>query len=102
MNGSGPRHAAFWSPGHKLNRTDCSSDDGYSTVMYLVGELQNTVTAYAITYPHSGGMQFKLISSLSTYGPYNCPFGALAAEIAVTICISSYFTLPICCKSLTH
>ena len=67
--------------------------------MYAVGELSNTVTAYAVTY--SGvGLEFEEIDSIDTFGGKGVPLGAGAAEIAILVCISplralNWFTFPL-------
>lgn len=54
--------------------------------MYLVGELGNTITTFAVTYPAVGGMAFKELNSTNTFGGKAIPPGAAAAEIAVSVC----------------
>ncbi|KAL1630706.1 hypothetical protein SLS54_000577 [Diplodia seriata] len=73
--GTGPRHAAFWT-GHSYY--------GNSTFFYLVGELDNSVTTYAVTYPAAGGISFTEVSKTTSFGDAPEPEGAAAAEIEVS------------------
>ncbi|KAF1964685.1 putative isomerase YbhE, partial [Bimuria novae-zelandiae CBS 107.79] len=72
--GYGPRHATFWKSGSK-------------TYVYIVHELVSKVIGYEVTYVRSGGLTFKQVDEVSTYGPNADPavtqFGA-AAEISVS------------------
>nr|POE90089.1 putative 6-phosphogluconolactonase [Quercus suber] len=72
--GSGPRHAAFWTP------TGSSK-----TFFYLVAELASTVTGYSVTYlPNGGGLQFDEVYNSTTFGSQPLPAGNAPAEIHVT------------------
>ncbi|OJD33976.1 extracellular aldonolactonase [Diplodia corticola] len=73
--GTGPRHAAFWTG---------SSYHGNSTFFYLVGELDNSLTTYAVTYPAAGGISFTEVSKTTSFGDAPEPEGAAAAEIEVS------------------
>ncbi|KAL2351512.1 Lactonase, 7-bladed beta-propeller-domain-containing protein [Cryomyces antarcticus] len=75
--GSGPRYAAFYSP----YGVAC---EGCTTFLYVVTELGNTVTSYAVTYPMAGGLAFKEVYKTSVYGNLTLPTGNAAAEIAVS------------------
>ncbi|KAK8202028.1 hypothetical protein M8818_005553 [Zalaria obscura] len=75
--GSGPRHAAFWNPAG----VSCENCTSY---LYVVTELANTVTGYAVSYPAAGGMAFEKVYESSVYGQLNLPSGNAAAEIAVS------------------
>ena len=55
--------------------------------MYVVGELANTITAYAVSYPAAGGMAFREVGAVDTFGGKGVPAGAAAAEIAVAVCV---------------
>lgn len=54
--------------------------------MYVVGELGNTVTGYAVSYGAGGGMGFSEIGTVDTFGGKGVPAGAAAAEIVVKVC----------------
>ena len=78
--GSGPRHAAFWSP----NGLKCGTD-GCLTTMYLTAELAGTITSYSVTYmPNGGGLSFSILQVQSTHGSGFQPPGTAPAEILVT------------------
>ncbi|KAI9846728.1 MAG: hypothetical protein M1838_001157 [Thelocarpon superellum] len=71
--GTGPRHALFWKP-----------DGQESTFLYVVTELDNSVTGYLVEYLQDGELSLQEISRSSTYGPKSAaPKGALAAEVAL-------------------
>ncbi|KAA8894552.1 Lactonase, 7-bladed beta-propeller-domain-containing protein [Sphaerosporella brunnea] len=77
--GTGPRHGAWFPP------------TGIPLFYYLVGELSNTVTVFAVSYPSSGGLKLTQIQRESTLplgsttttsaAPNSTPS---AAEIAIT------------------
>lgn len=77
--GSGPRHAAFWTP--------CGvARDGCTTYLYLVAELASTVTGYAVGYlPDEAGLNFTQIYHSTTYGPLNLPPGNAPAGVQITV-----------------
>lgn len=79
--GSGPRHAAFYNP-YGVACENCTS------FLYVVTELANTVTGYAVTYPPQGGLSFKQVYTSSVYGNLTLPSGNAAAEIAVSVSAS--------------
>lgn len=79
--GSGPRHAVFYNP----YGTVC---ENCTTYMFLVAELGNTVTSYAVTYPAAGGLAFEEVYKSYTYGPLALPAGNAAAEIAISVSTS--------------
>lgn len=76
--GSGPRHAVFWAP--KTNVT--STDD---TFLYLVSELENTLTAFKAHYIRNG-LTFVKVHEESTYGGEAIPSGSTAAAIHISVC----------------
>lgn len=63
--GSGPRHGVF--------RTLHNGTNGQEAhYFFLVTELANTVTSYAVTYqPLDAGLTFREITRLKTYGTHN-------------------------------
>lgn len=75
--GSGPRHAVFWTPSSKA----VSIDD---TVMYLVSELDNTLSAFKIRYTRNG-LGFTKIFEENTYGGEAAPDGSKASGIQITV-----------------
>ncbi|TID17137.1 putative extracellular aldonolactonase protein [Venturia nashicola] len=77
--GSGPRHAAFWQPQANYNTTD-------NLYLFLVAELDNTVTAYKVSYPANGGLEFKEVSKTSTFGTATIVPTAAVGEILVSPC----------------
>ncbi|MCJ1300825.1 hypothetical protein MMC08_003624 [Hypocenomyce scalaris] len=84
--GTGVRHLVFRvvPNGRRRNGNQQAMSGGGSerVFMYAVGELSNTVTAYAVTY--SGvGLEFEEIDSIDTFGGKGVPLGAGAAEIAI-------------------
>ncbi|EME38985.1 hypothetical protein DOTSEDRAFT_57285 [Dothistroma septosporum NZE10] len=94
-SGSGPRHAAFYTP---------YGTAGGTTYMYLVAELAGTVTAYSVSYlPNNGGLSFTELSNSSTIPLFTPHRRNAPAEIHVSpdnrfLIISnrndSSFTLP--------
>lgn len=77
--GSGPRHAAFVVAGNK-------------TFMYLVGELQNTITGYEVSYLGNDALGFNKVYASGTHGMnQTVPSGAMAAEIQVAVSLSRSF-----------
>ena len=75
--GSGPRHAVFWSPEKSYARKD-------KLYFFLIHELSNTITSYAVTYLAAGGLAFKKVQTINTFGGKTIPTGAAAAEIIKT------------------
>lgn len=88
--GTGPRHAAFWTG---------KSYYGNSTYFYLVGELDNSLTTYSVTYPPAGGLSFTELHKESTFGDAPEPEGAAAAEIEVSVSLefsdAAIFMIPL-------
>ncbi|CAK3784484.1 hypothetical protein DOTSEDRAFT_57285 [Lecanosticta acicola] len=72
--GSGPRHAAFYTP---------SSVSGATTYFYLVAELAATVTAYKVTYT-SSGLTFTHLQTSPTIPLFNTARRVAPAGIAVS------------------
>jgi 6-phosphogluconolactonase (cycloisomerase 2 family) len=76
--GSGPRHAAFWSPdGQGSNQTS-------NQYLLVVTELGNTLTSYKVTYLPEGGLNFTQVYTTNTFGGKPIPDGAAAAEVVVS------------------
>lgn len=74
--GSGPRHAAFYTP---------SGLTGSTTYFYLVAELAGTVTAYEVEYlDNNGGLTFKELSKQPTTGIYHLSRRSAPAEIHIS------------------
>ncbi|KAI9151366.1 YkgB protein [Paramyrothecium foliicola] len=72
--GTGPRHVAF----HKINSK--------KTLLYVLGELDNTIATYELSYPRGQPLRATLLQSVSTFGEGNsAPAGTSAAEIQVTV-----------------
>lgn len=71
--GSGPRHGVFWKP------------NKHTTYFYLVAELGVTVTVYEVTYPKEGGLAFKEVYVVNTFGGKAIPDGAAPAEIQLSV-----------------
>uniref|UniRef100_A0A8H7K7J0 6-phosphogluconolactonase n=1 Tax=Bionectria ochroleuca TaxID=29856 RepID=A0A8H7K7J0_BIOOC len=90
--GTGPRHVAFHVTKDK------------KTLLYVLGELANTIATYEVTYPKGQSPQAKVLQSISTFGQGNsAPSGTSASEVQVTddgrfVVVSSRgdktFTLP--------
>lgn len=78
--GSGPRHAAFYTP-YGVACENCTM------YLYVVTELGNTVTSYAVTYPEDGGLAFEEVFTSSVYGNLPLPEGNAPAEIAVSVSV---------------
>ena len=76
--GSGPRHGAFWTP-------DGVSGANSTTFLYIVTELGQTVTSYAVSYPETGGLAFKEVYTSKTYGNRTEPAGTAPAEIQISV-----------------
>ncbi|KAH6710216.1 Lactonase, 7-bladed beta-propeller-domain-containing protein [Verticillium dahliae] len=71
--GSGPRHVVFF-----------ESPTGV-TYLYLVSELANTITSYAVWYSGNDEIRFDRVFQCPTHGAGNTvPEGAAAAEIAIS------------------
>ncbi|KAI4821546.1 3-carboxy-cis,cis-mucoante lactonizing enzyme [Aureobasidium sp. EXF-8845] len=77
LPGSGPRHVTFYQPYGVSGKKSTS-------FMFLVSELANTVTSFAVSYPSAGGMKFSQVYNSTTYGDLVVPEGNAAAEIAIT------------------
>ncbi|KAF2761168.1 putative isomerase YbhE [Pseudovirgaria hyperparasitica] len=79
--GSGPRHAAFWTPPSSYSRI---SRTRAGTKLFVLNELKNTISAYSVFYPAHGCPSFNKTQELSPY-PENkaAPSGAGAGEIHV-------------------
>ncbi|KAG9674871.1 3-carboxy-cis,cis-mucoante lactonizing enzyme, partial [Aureobasidium melanogenum] len=77
LPGSGPRHVAFYQPYSVAGKQSTS-------FMFLVSELANTVTSFAVSYPSAGGMSFKQVYNTTSYGDLVVPDGNAAAEIAIS------------------
>jgi 6-phosphogluconolactonase (cycloisomerase 2 family) len=75
--GSGPRHAVFW-----------QSEGNYNSIrglyLFVVAELANSITAYEVSYPLQGGMEFTEVHTTSTFGNATIVTTAGAGEIAVS------------------
>lgn len=78
LPGSGPRHVAFYQPYGVAGKQSTS-------FMFLVSELANTVTSFAVSYPSAGGMSFKQVYNTTSYGDLVVPEGNAAAEIAISV-----------------
>ncbi|KAL2815762.1 Lactonase, 7-bladed beta-propeller-domain-containing protein [Aspergillus cavernicola] len=76
--GGGPRHGVFWTEENALKiRGRVSSAQ---TILYVVGELNNEVEAFAISYPAKGCLAFRQIDTEVPY-PEDLPEGASLGEI---------------------
>ncbi|KAI9655767.1 MAG: hypothetical protein M1821_005202 [Bathelium mastoideum] len=75
--GSGPRHGAFWTP-------DGVNGANSTTFLYIVTELGQTVTSYAVTYPAAGGLAFEEVYTSNTYGNRSEPAGTAPAEVQIS------------------
>lgn len=72
--GEGPRHGAWWVP--KADSTD-------GTMLYIINELANTVTAWQVGY-EDACLSLKKTQSLATYPEgKSAPMGAKASEVQV-------------------
>lgn len=76
-SGSGPRHAAFWKADPASNTTD-------DTYLFVVTEIASTLTAYKVSYPTEGGLNFTQVDTQNTFGGSTTPNGAKAAEVHVS------------------
>lgn len=83
LPGSGPRHVAFYQPYGVAGKQSTS-------FMFLVSELANTVTSFAVSYPSAGGMSFKQVYNTTSYGDLVVPEGNAAAEIAISVSFDFY------------
>ncbi|KAK3326202.1 Lactonase, 7-bladed beta-propeller-domain-containing protein [Apodospora peruviana] len=73
--GDGPRHGAFWIP-------RAGSIDG--TMLYIVNELGNSVSAWTVSYPSGGCLTLAKTQTVSTYPTgKSAPNGSKAAEVHV-------------------
>lgn len=90
LPGSGPRHVVFYQPYGIVSKTGTS-------FMFLVSELANTVTSFAVSYPSAGGMKFKQVYNTTSYGDLVVPDGNAAAEIAISVSLASHTALHITC-----
>lgn len=80
LPGTGPRHVQFYQPYGVVGKNSTS-------FMFLVSELANSITSFAVSYPAAGGMSFKQVYNTTTYGDLVVPEGNAAAEIAITVCV---------------
>ena len=72
--GTGPRHVAFHTTKDR------------KTLLYVLGELANTITTYELSYRSNRPPKVKLLQSTSTFGEGNsAPNGTSAAEVQVTV-----------------
>lgn len=76
--GSGPRHAVFWTP-----KTNVASIN--DTFLYLVSELENSLTAFKVQYTRNG-LTFVKVLEESTYGGEASPSGSKASGIHISVC----------------
>lgn len=71
--GTGPRHAAFFAGDSK-------------TFLYIINELQNSVTGFAVTYNEDDTLSFDQVYNATTHGGTDpVPEGTAAAEITVAV-----------------
>jgi 6-phosphogluconolactonase (cycloisomerase 2 family) len=75
--GSGPRHAAFWSP-------DGPGANSTNQYLLVVTELGNTLTSYRVDYLSAGGLNFTEVYTTNTFGGAAVPIGAAASEVVVS------------------
>lgn len=57
--GTGPRHAAFWSPETSTSSVKCRQNGPKNLMMYVANELANSVSSFAVSYPAEGCMAFR-------------------------------------------
>ncbi|EAU31648.1 predicted protein [Aspergillus terreus NIH2624] len=76
--GSGPRHAVFWVPRNERRIRP------KNVRLYLVTELDNSLTGYDMTYSNNGTILFSEFYVGSTYGGSTPPAGSKVAEIAIS------------------
>ncbi|KAJ9199627.1 hypothetical protein DTO166G4_5646 [Paecilomyces variotii] len=69
--GTGPRHGVFWTPGASSPRLLRQKRSLAETVLYVVGELGNKVTAYSVSYD----MQSDCLGFNETQALYPYPNG---------------------------
>lgn len=81
LPGSGPRHAVFYNPYGVAGGNSTS-------FLFVVTELGNTVTSYAVKYLEQGGMRFEQVYNSTTFGEVGVPDGNAAAEIAISVSVS--------------
>ena len=87
--GSGPRHGAFAVFGGKADDKGRRSSGDEKTYFYMVNELSNTITGYAVTYGEEASVEFEQLFDYSTHGPGgSVPNNTKAAEIEVSVSIS--------------
>ncbi|KAL1955649.1 hypothetical protein VTO42DRAFT_8194 [Malbranchea cinnamomea] len=88
--GTGPRHGIFFHPLQGGDDDSTASEEASSSYYYLVGELSNTVTAFAVSYEKeadtvSSSIKLTEIQRLSTLpDDYPDPLAPAAAEIALS------------------
>ncbi|KAL4909221.1 hypothetical protein BDW74DRAFT_78939 [Aspergillus multicolor] len=76
--GGGPRHGVFRTISEKPRIRGRAP--GPATVVYVAGELNNEVEAFAVSYPESGCLSFKQIDTEIPY-PSDLPEGSSLGEI---------------------
>ncbi|KAF2852362.1 3-carboxy-cis,cis-mucoante lactonizing enzyme [Plenodomus tracheiphilus IPT5] len=77
--GTGPRHAAFWTPGSTRHRRAAEG-----TTLFVANELKNTVSSWTASYPSGGCLTLSLKQSLTPYqGNSSAPAGTKLGEIKV-------------------
>ncbi|KAL3471905.1 putative isomerase YbhE [Aspergillus californicus] len=76
--GGGPRHGVFWTSQKSYSRLRGRAPA--ETILYVAGELNNEVEAFAVSYPRNGCLSFKQIDTTVPY-PEELPEGASLGEI---------------------
>ncbi|KAK5174263.1 uncharacterized protein LTR77_001343 [Saxophila tyrrhenica] len=80
--GTGPRHAAFWSPTPRRAKNGAAAPTNLK--LFVANELSNIISSFSVTYPSSGCLSFKKMQELSPF-PSNAPApsGTKVGEIHV-------------------
>ena len=99
--GSGPRHVAFSTPSSNAmekrailgtHTQTYMNNSGPATsapaAMYLVSELNNTLTGFNVTYPAGGCLKFDEIEIENSFGNRTVPAGAAVAEVHLAVRLS--------------
>lgn len=72
--GTGPRHGVFWTP----------TDPSRNRMLFVSNELQNTVTAWSVSYGAAGCLSLRAVQVLTPFANnQTAPTGTYVAEVAV-------------------
>lgn len=71
--GDGPRHGTWWTP---------KNETANESMLYIINELENSVSAYQVSYPNNGCLSLNKTQTLSTFELGNAPPSDLPVKSA--------------------